>query len=349
MEVLTANQERANLSRLALSAKNDLLCVRNLSVSFRLGSGGEGSILKQINFTVAPGEIVGVLGESGSGKTTAALALMRMLPSVAQISEGSIDFHGSNLLELEARRLREIRGADISLIYQDSDVLNPVMRVGDQVMEVLRAHKNFPSEQMRDEVRSLLAEMGFADCDRIFRAYPHQLSGGQRRRIAIAQALICRPRLVIADEPTGWLDSNTSGEIIALFARFRRDYGTAFLLISHDPETLTLADRALVMYAGEIVERGPLGELFSEPKHPYLQALLQCRTLASESRIVGPHRRFPFIAGQAPDPSAAIPGCCFSNRCADRMDTCDSCRPELIAISSARAVRCFKYGDGARA
>ena len=360
MEVLTPNQKRAkfegaNQSRPAFSAKDDLLRVRDLSVTFQVGSGREASILKRINFTVAPGEIVGLLGESGSGKTTLALSLMRMLPPVARVADGSIEFHDRNLLILDARRLREVRGSEISIIYQDSDVLNPLMRVGDQIMEVLRAHKKSPSAHMRDEVYSLLAELGFTDCERIFRSYPHQLSGGQRRRIAIAQALICRPRLVIADEPTAWLDSNTSGEILTLFARFRRDYGTAFLLISHDPETLALADRALVMYAGEIVEGGPLNELFTEPKHPYLKALLQCRTFAGEldtgeSRISGNrHRRFPSIPGQAPDPSASFPGCCFSNRCADRMETCDSHRPELIAISPARAVRCFKYLDGERA
>src|SRR5208282_1600102 len=324
MEVLTENQEPDNLSRLALSEKNDLLCVRDLSVNFGLGSCREACILKLINFSVAPGEIVGLLGESGSGKTTTALALMRMLSPVARIAEGAIDFEGHSLLALDPRRLREIRGLEISIIYQDSDVLNPVMRVGDQVMEVLRAHKRSRSAQMRDEVHSLLGELGFTDCDRIFRAYPHQLSGGQRRRIAIAQALICRPRLVIADEPTAWLDSNTRGEILSLFGRFRHDYGTAFLLISHDPETLSPADRVLVMYAGEIVEGGPLNDLFTEPKHPYLRALLQCRPVTYGSSVSGDRRhRFPCIPGQAPDPLEASPGCCFSNRCADRMEKCD--------------------------
>jgi oligopeptide/dipeptide ABC transporter ATP-binding protein len=352
MEVLNVNQERANLSRLTYSAKVDLLCVRDLSVDFRLDSGRAASILKQINFTIASGEIVGLLGESGSGKTTTALALMRMLPSAARIVSGTLDFVGRNLLTLDTRRLREIRGSDISIVYQDSDVLNPVMRVGDQVMEVLRAHKRSSASQMRDEVHSVLSAMGFEDCERIFHAYPHQLSGGQRRRIAIAQAVVCKPRLVIADEPTAWLDSKTAGEILSLFARLRDQHGTAFLLISHDPETLTLADRALVMYAGEIVESGPINNLFAEAKHPYLQALLRCRTFAGESRgdesrISGGQRyRLPCIPGQAPDPSKKLSGCSFASRCSERMESCDTDQPPLIAISDARSVRCFLYGDG---
>jgi oligopeptide/dipeptide ABC transporter ATP-binding protein len=349
MEVFNTNQKRANLSRLARPANDSLLCVRNLSVRFRLDSHHEANVLKRINFTIAPGEIVGLLGESGSGKTTTVLGIMQMLPSAARIVEGEIDFQDCNLLALDARRLRSIRGSEISLIYQDSNVLNPVMRVGDQVMEVLRAHKSSSVRQMRDEVYSILAATGFTDCDRIFRAYPHQLSGGQRRRIAIAQALVCKPRLIIADEPTAWLDSRTTEEILSLFARLRNDYGTAFLLISHEPQTLMLADRALVMYAGEIVESGPLEELFSDPKHPYLQALLQCRSFANRSSVPSSQRqRFFCIPGQAPDPSDTILGCCFSSRCNDRMRTCDSHRPDLIAISSFRSVSCFKYADEAR-
>jgi oligopeptide/dipeptide ABC transporter ATP-binding protein len=349
MEVFNANQKRANLSRLAHPANDSLLRVCNLSVRFRPDSHHETNILKRINFTIAPGEIVGLLGESGSGKTTMALGIMQMLPSAARIVEGKIDFQGCNLFALDARQLRNIRGTEISLIYQDSNVLNPVMCVGDQVMEVVRAHKNSSVGKMRNEVYSILEATGFTDCDRIFRAYPHQLSGGQRRRIAIAQALVCKPRLIIADEPTAWLDSRTTEEILDLFARFRNEYGTAFLLISHEPQTLMLANRVLVMYAGEIIESGPRSELFSEPKHPYLQALLQCRTFANGSCVSGDQRhRFSCIPGQAPDPSETLLGCCFSSRCTDRMEACDSHRPESIAISSFRSVSCFKYADGAR-
>lgn len=348
MESLNANPKRTHLSRLPSPAGESLLCVRDLSVNVQQDAHRESSILKKINFSVSSGEIVGLLGESGCGKTTTALAIMQLLPAAARIVEGAVDFQGHNLLDSDARRLREMRGSEISIIYQDSNVLNPVMRVGDQVTEVLRAHKHSSYAEMRNEVNGVLTAMGFTDCDRIFRSYPHQLSGGQRRRIAIAQAVVCKPRLIIADEPSAWLDSKTSAEILSLFAKLRDEYSTAFLLISHDPETLALAERALVMYAGEIVESGALDELFNEPKHPYLQALLQCCSFTNSSfRSNGQRRRFPCIPGQPPDPSKALSGCSFFNRCSERMEACDSYRPELVPISAGWSARCFKYGDGA--
>jgi peptide/nickel transport system ATP-binding protein len=345
MQVLDANQDRAKLSRLHSSPPDELLRVSDLSVSFRAGTQPETRVLREISFAIARGEIVGLLGESGSGKSTTASAIMQILPSSARVVEGAIEFDGENLLGLNAQRLRAIRGSEVSIIYQNSDVLNPVMRVGDQVMEVLRAHKKSTVDQMRDEVYSLFSDMGFSDRERIFRAYPHQLSGGQRRRIAIAQALVCRPRLVNADEPTSWLDSNTSADILTLFTRFRDLHETAFLLISHDPDTLSIADRVLVMYAGQIVESGPTREVFEQPKHPYTQALLRCSPSYS-TRDAGRHtRRLPCIAGQAPDPTERFSGCSFASRCSDRMDMCDSRSPELIEISAGSTVRCLKYEE----
>jgi peptide/nickel transport system ATP-binding protein len=348
MEVSTFNEERAKPSRIADLANDELLRVRDLCVSFRRRRERESNVLKQVTFDIAPGEIVGLLGESGCGKSTTALAIMRLLCDSGWAMTGSIGFLGQNLLTLEEQKLRSHRGSDISIIYQDSDVLNPVMRSGEQIMEVLRAHSKVAAAQMRNEVHSLLAELGFVDCDRIYHAYPHQLSGGQRRRIAIAQALVCKPRLVIADEPTAWLDSDTIAEILTLFTRLRDLHDTAFLLIGHDPETLAIADRIMVMYAGEIVESGPLTEVFSRPMHPYTQALLQCGAYATpESDFAHGARRLPCIPGRAPDPIESIPGCSFASRCGDRMEKCDSCRPALIEISASHPVRCFKYETGA--
>jgi peptide/nickel transport system ATP-binding protein len=338
--------ERPQPSRTADLANDELLSVRDLRVSFRRGEGRESKVLKQISFDIAPREIVGLLGESGCGKTTTALAIMRLLSDSGWAVSGSIEFLGQNLLTLEERKLRSSRGSQISIIYQDSDVLNPVMRSGEQIMEVLRAHTTVAAAQMRNAVYSLLAELGFVDCDRIYHAYPHQLSGGQRRRIAIAQALICEPRLVIADEPTAWLDSGTTAELLTLFTRLRDLHGTAFLLIGHDPETLSIADRIMVMYAGEIVESAPVGEIFSRPMHPYTQALLQCGAYATAaSDFAHDARTLPCIPGQAPDPVEDILGCSFSSRCSDRMEKCDSCRPALIEIAVSHPVRCFKYED----
>jgi peptide/nickel transport system ATP-binding protein len=345
MQVLDANQDRVKPSRLPSSLPEELLRVCDLSVSFRSSAQPEARVVRKISFAIARREIVGLLGESGSGKSTTASAILQILLSSAYVVGGSIEFDGESLLALHTRRLREIRGSEVSIVYQNSDVLNPVMRVGDQVIEVLRAHKRLTIAQMRDEVYSLFAAMGLSDCERIFRAYPHQLSGGQRRRIAIAQALVCKPRLVIADEPSAWLDSNTTSEILNLFTRFRDLYDTAFLLISHDPKALSIVDRVLVMYAGQIVESGPVDEVFAEPKHPYTQALLRCSPTFSVQGVGSSNRRLPSIPGQAPDPTELLPGCSFAGRCGDRMEICDSRPPELIEISAGSTVRCLKYEE----
>jgi len=345
MEVLDANQCRANAPHL-FPVSDALLYVSGLSVRFRLDSAREASVLRNVSFAIASGKIVGLLGESGCGKTTTALAMMQLLSAAAHV-RGSIEFRGEGLLTLNESELRKIRGAEISIIYQDSNVLNPVMRVGDQVLEVLRAHKKLCSDQMREEVLALFTAVGFEDADRIYRAYPHQLSGGQRRRIAIAQALICKPQLVIADEPTAWLDADASFETLELIANLRDLYGTAFLLISHDPEALAaIADEVLVMYAGEIVESGPTHEVFAQPKHPYTEALLQCN-VPIVAPADGRKHALPCIPGQAPDPSELMTGCSFAERCRDRMEVCNTRSPELLSISEARSVRCFKYGEGA--
>jgi peptide/nickel transport system ATP-binding protein len=342
MGILDASRHSAAPAHLSLSPGSDLLRVRDLTVYYCPRSEPEFAVLKRVEFTVASGEIVGLLGESGCGKTTTALALMQTLPPSARVAAGSIEFAGHNLPELDEHQLCQIRGSQISIIPQNSDALNPLMRVGPQVMEVLRAHKRTDKVQMRDEIRSLFALLGLKDCDRIYSAFPHQLSGGERRRIAIAQSLVCKPRLVIADEPSAWLDSGTTAEIIAVFQQLRDIYNTAFLLISHDPETLNVADRLLTMYAGEIIENGPLAEVIAEPKHPYTAALLKCRLYSSESQAPSP-RRFCCIPGQAPDPAEVARGCAYSPRCESRMPICDSRNPELIEISGARSVRCWKY------
>lgn len=342
MEVLSANPYLAHLP-CDVPTVSDVLRVHDLSINFRLKNGRESNVVKQVSFTIGKGEILGLLGESGSGKTTTALALASLLPSAARIVAGSVEFHGNNLYELEARRLREIRGAEISTIYQDSLVLNPVVRAGDQVVEVLRAHRHMAWAEMRDEVYATFATLGLNDCDRIFRAYPHQLSGGERRRVATAQALICQPQVVIADEPTAWLDSATTAATLAAFRRARDVNQTAFLLITHDPETLLQADRVMVMYAGQIVEYGSRVEVLSQPKHPYTAALLQCSD-SGPANVGGVYRRLPYIPGYAPDPAETLEGCSFASRCSDRVPICNSRSPQFVKISGSRSVRCFKYG-----
>ena len=323
-----------------------LLQVRNLAVCIRADANHRIRALEGVTFDVHAGETVGLLGESGAGKTTLAMTILGLLPASSRVVEGAIEFEGVPLLALQENDLRKIRGSRISLVYQDSSILNPLLRAGDQIVEVLRAHFNWTSRQYRDRAISLLQDVEMRDAERIYVAFPHQLSGGQRQRIALAQALACQPALVIADEPTASLDPNTTSEILELLGRIRRRFRTAFLLISHDYSILTrLADRIMIMYAGRIVEQGSRDELLREPLHPYTSALFRCGLLLQtpDDGEVG-KSRMPTIAGQPPDPSRATFGCDFESRCPDRMDICRTRAPEKIHVSNAHAVRCFKFG-----
>jgi oligopeptide/dipeptide ABC transporter ATP-binding protein len=319
-----------------------LLSVRHLTVNYRV-AGRQLAAVSGLTFDLSPGEIVGVLGESGCGKTTAALALLGILPDSAAVS-GSVLFDELDLLSLSESEFQKIRGSEAAIIYQDSSVLNPVMRVGDQVSEVLRAHRVCGRRQAREEVESMLSAVGLRKSKRIYDAYPHQLSGGQRQRIAIAQALICKPRLVVADEPTASLDPDTTAEILSLMQRLRDTAGTSFLVISHDPADLAaIADRVIVMYAGEIVEQGTLVDVYSKPLHPYTRALLECVPARIPTTRDPRGVRMPTIPGYPPDPLDPVTGCAFSARCVDRMEACDSRKPELFRISPSRQAHCLKY------
>jgi oligopeptide/dipeptide ABC transporter ATP-binding protein len=323
-----------------------LLQVRNLAVGMFVDATHEIRPLRGVSFQVHRGEVVGLSGESGAGKTTLALSLMRLLPSSFQIIQGSIEFAGRPLLSLDEAELQTIRGARISLIYQDSAVLNPVLRIGDHLVEVLRAHCNWPQRRYREKAIALLEDMELLDVDRIYAAYPHQLSGGQRQRIVIAQALACQPELVIADEPTASLDPTSAAEIVELLERLKQRSQTAFLLISHDLNPLArLADRIMVMYAGRIVEQGPRGEILQRPRHPYTRALLACALPSNPASDLGVSKRpIPTIVGSPPDLMRIKPGCEFESRCQDRMDICRMRVPEEVEESPAHSLRCFKFG-----
>jgi peptide/nickel transport system ATP-binding protein len=322
----------------------NLLQVRDLTVRYS-ERGHVFSAIERISLDIASGEIVGVLGESGCGKTTLGLSLLRLLPDSAQVTCDRILWRGRDLNRLSESQLRRVRGAEVAIIYQDSCVLNPVISVGKQVSAVLRAHRQCTSRQAREEVEVVLGAIGLRDFDRIYDSYPHQLSGGQRQRIAIAQALIGKPSLVIADEPTASVDPSTACEIIDFMKRMNQSYGTSFLFISHDPATLAaISSRIVVMYAGQIIEDGQLSDVYSHPLHPYTDALLQCDPRRIGSRSYGQSKtHLPFIPGRAPDALETPPGCSFSNRCRHRMETCDLRKPESVRLSSGRSVRCCKH------
>jgi ABC-type glutathione transport system ATPase component len=261
------------------------LCgVRNLSVAFNSNKRSPSrDVLKGVNFDLFPGEVTGLLGESGSGKSTLALTMLRTLPAGARV-RGSITFEGRDLLQLGEREMREVRGARMAIVFQEPGLaLNPVMQVGTQIIEVLRAHHKWKPQRLRDETKSLLDQVGLDDVGRIVKSYPHELSGGQAQRVLIAQALACRPAMLIADEPTASLDSTIQAEILALLEKLRREYNMAMLFITHNPALLlTFAQRVMVMHDGEIVEQGATAVVFSQPGDAFTKSLVS----AMEQRVL---------------------------------------------------------------
>jgi oligopeptide/dipeptide ABC transporter ATP-binding protein len=332
---------------LQLEVSNDnFVRIRGLSVTYSPTNGDVVRALDDVSLEIRAGEVLGILGESGCGKSTLANAMLKLLPSHAKVEGGEIVFHGRDLLRLTEPELRNIRGRKISLVPQDPALsLNPVITVGTQIAEVLRAHLRSTSKERRDRVHELLREVGFDQPAAICNAYPHQLSGGQRQRVVIAQALACRPALLIADEPTSKLDPQLCAEIVDLLSRMRVSHGTAMLVISHDPALVAaLADRVALMYAGQIVEDGKCSEILRRPFHPYTQGLVQIArsTMAASGSV---KRHLPRIEGEPPDPTAVPVGCRFEPRCPDRMEMCGKRHPREIAPEPMRSVSCFKYGE----
>ena len=313
----------------AVLGAEHLLAVHDLTVVYRDTPAVEGA-----TFEIEPGEVAGVLGESGSGKTTLALAIPGLLAPGARVLRGSVRWRGAELLGLAERRLEAIRGAEIAVIFQEPALaLNPVLRVGDQIAEVIRAHRNWPRRRVREHAAAVLARLCPQETGRIFDSYPHQLSGGQRQRVAIAQAVALEPALIVADEPTASLDPTVQAEVLAVLGELRRD-GSAILLVTHHPALLAgLADRAFVMYAGRIVEQGTFAEICGAPRHPYTRALLAC----APGLRAGARGRLATIPGAPPDPSEASRGCPFAPRCPEQTGLCGSSDPP------GGRVRCFHH------
>lgn len=251
-----------------------LLKVRNLAVEFCNGATRYGA-LRGIDFEVGCGEIAGLMGESGSGKSTTALSLLGLLPSDSARVSGSVVFRDRELLSLSEREWQSVRGSQISIVFQEPEIaLSPVMRAGDQVAEVIHAHRECNWRRCRDEALAKLARVGLSD-ERFFFSYPHQLSGGQRQRVVLAQALACEPALLIADEPTASLDARSQAEFLALLKQLRVETGLTVLLISHSPEVqASLADRVLILKEGRILEQGTFEALYDASAHAYTQKLL---------------------------------------------------------------------------
>jgi len=319
-------------------AHGKLLRVRGLGVSY-----GPIAALHEVNFDVARGEIVGILGESGSGKSTLALSILGLLPKNAGV-QGSVLFRNGKgideeLLSFSERQWRKIRGARISMIFQEAGLaLSPVMRVGEQVAEVLRAHGQKSREPV---VTRLLKRVQLLDSERVYRAYPHQLSGGQLHRVAIAQALACNPEVVIADESTRSLDKTVEAEILNVLREVSREAGSSLLFITHNPALLEgFADRVIVMYAGRIVEEGAVGQVYQRPLHPYTRALLQ---LASP--VLERSKYLAAIPGSLMDSMRVTRGCVFEPRCSARSEICVEGAPVAIEAEESHQVSCFNHGN----
>jgi len=327
------------------NSNQSFLEIRDLAVTYSFESDRPIHAIDGIRLGICAGEVIGILGESGCGKSTLANALLQLLPEDAKL-DGAIFFHGRDLVGLSGKSLREIRGRVFSLIPQDpASALNPLMTVGSQIREVLRAHFSSIGERNRERAMDLLQDVGFDQPNVIYSAYPHQLSGGQRQRIVIAQAVACRPALLIADEPTSKLDPALKNEILALLSHIRKQHGAAILVITHDPTVLAgFANRVAVMYAGRIVEAGTSAAIFSRPLHPYTQALMR---IATSSVITGAitKGRIPSIEGESPNPSCLSVGCRFEPRCSERMDICSRQYPLEFMPEPSRPVNCFKYGE----
>ena len=291
-----------------------------------------------VGFEVGAGEIVGLVGESGCGKSATALALFRLVPEPGRIERGSVRLDGVELLALPENELRRYRGAGLGYVPQEpGEALNPVVRIGTQIVDVIRAHRDCGRREAREEAVELLRRVGIADPERRARQYAHQFSGGMKQRALIAMALAARPRVLVADEPTTALDPTIQAGILELIASLARDEGLGVLLISHDLGVVaSVCDRVLVMYAGRIVERAGVEALFADPRHPYTRALLAARPRPGIRR-----GRLPSIPGSVPDLARLPPGCAFHPRCPKAIEACREIQPAPVDLGGGRRVSCL--------
>jgi peptide/nickel transport system ATP-binding protein len=314
-----------------------LLEVRGLVTEFSTRNGVARAVAG-VDLELAEGEIVGLVGESGSGKSMTGFSLLGLVDAPGRIAAGSVRFRGRELAGLPEEALRTLRGREIAMIFQDPMMtLNPVLRIDTQMVEALQAHERTSRAAALERARHALEQVGIPSAGERLKAYPHQLSGGMRQRVVIAIALLHRPALVIADEPTTALDVTIQAQIIELMQGLCRESGTALLWITHDLAILDgLVDRIYVMYAGRMVESGPAHELLHSPSHPYTRGLLD--SLPDRNRRGAPLTQIP---GMAPTPLALPQGCAFHPRCARATEACRAVLPELSPAGAARRVRCI--------
>jgi peptide/nickel transport system ATP-binding protein len=313
--------------------KPPLLAVENLRVEFPTRRGTLVAV-HDVSFAIAPGEVLGVVGESGAGKSLTGSAIIGLLDPPGRIAAGQVVLDGKRIDNLPYEAMRRIRGREIGAIFQDPlTSLNPLYTVGQQLVETIRTHLDLSEAQARARAIALLEEVGIPAAARRIDHYPHQFSGGMRQRVVIALALAAKPRLIIADEPTTALDVSIQAQIIQLLKRLCQDHGTAVLLVTHDMGVIAeTADRVAVMYAGRIVEIGPVADVIHRPQHPYTVGLM-----GSIPSIVDERERLTQIDGSMPRLTAVPPGCPFNPRCPRAFDRCRSERPELMPAGATQS------------
>lgn len=326
---------------------DNLLEIHNLKTYFPTKSGLVKAV-DGVSFEIRKGEVVGLVGESGSGKSITALSVMRLISPPGRIVSGSVLFKGENITAAPEARLREIRGNDIAMIFQDPMTsLNPVYTVGEQIAEVLRLHRGMSRREAASAAIKAMKEVAIPSPDELANDYPHQLSGGMRQRVMIAMALACEPDLLIADEPTTALDVTIQAQILDLLAELRQRRNLAILLITHDLGVVAeTADRVAVMYTGRIVEQAQTADLFDDPKHPYTRGLLDSVPKINVAGTVC-HGRLRTIEGVVPRPTELPTGCHFAPRCRLRRPDCSNDGLPLLDLGGGRKVRCVLYKDNA--
>ncbi|SCJ29087.1 Glutathione import ATP-binding protein GsiA [uncultured Flavonifractor sp.] len=297
-----------------------------------------------VDLELYPGETLGIVGESGCGKSVTALSIMQLLPKgVGKVVDGQILFDGKDMLKLSTKELLSLHGRDMAMIFQEPMTsLNPVYTIGYQLSEVLRYHMGMNKKDAWQKSIDLLKDVGVSRPEQIVRSYPHELSGGMLQRVMIAMGLSCNPKLLIADEPTTALDVTIQAQILELMGKLKEEYNTAILMITHNMGVVAeVCDRVIVMYAGYVVEMAEVNELFDNPGHPYTQGLLKCIPNIDEDREV-----LDTIEGTVPPPYAMPKGCRFAPRCPYATPECEANKPELYDIGGGHTCRCFRYKEG---
>jgi oligopeptide/dipeptide ABC transporter ATP-binding protein len=327
-----------------------LLAIDGLRVEFD-GADGRHVAVRDAGLSIRPGEIVGLVGESGCGKTLTCRSVIRLIPWPGRVADGQIEFDGRDVLAMNAKELRELRSRHVGMIFQDPfSSLNPVWRIGEQVAETLRVNLGLGRSQARERALELLGDVGIPDPERRALSYPHEFSGGMRQRVMIALATASQPRLLLADEPTTALDVTTQAQILSLLMRLSKEREIAVLLVSHDFGVIAqVCDRVAVMYGGYIVETGPIEALYNHPQHPYTRALLDS---VPELESAGRATRKSVIPGTPPEPTESMQGCVFKPRCQFAQPGCDAVSMALEPVSpgheTACPVRPFEAADDAR-